>query len=275
MQFAGVQIVTLAEGEISELHVGLKGTMNALFLKDLAKKTHRGLRGRVEKGKVGGGLCYGYDVVKRLGGDGEPVRGERTINEAQAEVVRRILRDFAAGKSPLTVARDLNAEGIAGPGGQLWSATALRGHVKRGTGLLNNELYVGKLVWNRQRYVKDPRTGRRVSRLNPESEWIVTDVPELRIVDDSLWQAVKARQNSIAVQYAGVIEATRAAHNRLNGTHRPKSLRRCCRASWSAAAAATPFRCAAKGASPARTMWTSTPVATTAPSRATPWKRAY
>jgi DNA invertase Pin-like site-specific DNA recombinase len=60
LRFAGVQIVTLAEGEISELHVGLKGTMNALFLKDLAAKTHRGLRGRVEKGKAGGGLCYGY-----------------------------------------------------------------------------------------------------------------------------------------------------------------------------------------------------------------------
>src|SRR5690349_5133372 len=28
MQFSGVRIVTLAEGEISELHVGLKGTMN-------------------------------------------------------------------------------------------------------------------------------------------------------------------------------------------------------------------------------------------------------
>ena len=44
MKFAGVMIVTLAEGEINELHVGLKGTMNALFLKDLAAKTHRGLR---------------------------------------------------------------------------------------------------------------------------------------------------------------------------------------------------------------------------------------
>jgi site-specific DNA recombinase len=47
LRFAGVPIVTLAEGKISELHVGLKGTMNALFLKDLAGKTHRGLRGRV------------------------------------------------------------------------------------------------------------------------------------------------------------------------------------------------------------------------------------
>ncbi|PWB80700.1 MAG: recombinase family protein, partial [Methylocystaceae bacterium] len=70
LQFACVKLITLAEGEISELHVGLKGTMNALFLKDLAKKTHRGLRGRVEKGKAGGGLCYGYDVVKRADSEG-------------------------------------------------------------------------------------------------------------------------------------------------------------------------------------------------------------
>src|SRR6266704_2972621 len=46
LTFAGVNIVTLAEGDITHLHIGLKGTMNALFLKDLAEKTHRGLRGR-------------------------------------------------------------------------------------------------------------------------------------------------------------------------------------------------------------------------------------
>ena len=38
----GVRIVTLAEGDITHLHIGFKGTMNALFLKDLAEKTHRG-----------------------------------------------------------------------------------------------------------------------------------------------------------------------------------------------------------------------------------------
>ena len=39
LTFAGVRIVTLSEGDVSHLHVGLKGTMNALFLKDLADKT--------------------------------------------------------------------------------------------------------------------------------------------------------------------------------------------------------------------------------------------
>ena len=43
LTFAGVRMVTLSEGDITELHIGLKGTMGALYLKDLADKTRRGL----------------------------------------------------------------------------------------------------------------------------------------------------------------------------------------------------------------------------------------
>jgi len=64
----------------------------------------------------------------------------------------------------------------------------------RGTGILNNELYIGRLVWNRLRYVKDLDTGKRVSRPNASSEWVTTAVPELRIVEYELWNQVKARQ---------------------------------------------------------------------------------
>lgn len=38
MSYPDVKIVTLSEGEVSHLHVGLKGTMNALFLQDLDDK---------------------------------------------------------------------------------------------------------------------------------------------------------------------------------------------------------------------------------------------
>ena len=223
--FADVKIVTLAEGEITELHVGLKGTMNAVFLKDLAAKVRRGLRGRVEAGKSGGGLCYGYRVVKRVDDAGEPLRGDREIDAGEAEVIRRVFREFAAGKSPRAIARDLNAEGIPGPKGAAWTDSTLRGHAKRGTGLLNNELYVGRLVWNRLHYLKDPTTGNRVSRLNAPEAWIRQGVPQLRIVGDDLWQAVKARQAELTIENATVIAATRAAiANRLNASHRPRSL---------------------------------------------------
>ncbi|WP_274425221.1 recombinase family protein [Chelativorans sp. YIM 93263] len=226
LKFAGIPIVTLSEGEISELHVGLKGTMNALFLKELAAKTHRGIRGRVEEGKSGGGLCYGYKVVKQLDARGDPIRGDREIDDAEANIVRRIFREFASGVGPRTIARTLNEEGIPGPNGKPWGDTTIRGHVKRGTGLINNELYIGRLIWNRLRYIKDPSTGKRVSRLNPESEWLTREVPELRIVDDALWQAVRERQAAIADKYANVTEAVRKHHkkNQLNGKRRPQSL---------------------------------------------------
>jgi hypothetical protein len=82
----------------------------------------------------------------------------------------------------------------------LWRDSAIRGHRARGTGILNNELYVGRLVWNRLRYVKDPRTGRRVSRRNDPSTWIIEEVPELRIVDNQIWDRVKSRQEEIEAE---------------------------------------------------------------------------
>ncbi|WP_317214577.1 recombinase family protein [Gluconobacter sp. GP1] len=195
MSFAGVKIVTLSEGEINHLHIGLTGTMNALYLKELANKTRRGLRGRVELGKSGGGLCYGYDVVKQRDSHGEPICGERAINDDQAQIVRRIFRDYADGKSPKSIALSLNAEGHRGPLSGAWSPSTINGNRERGTGILNNELYIGRLIWNRLRYIKDPSTGKRVSRLNPESEWVLQDVPDLRIIEQDLWDAVKARQS--------------------------------------------------------------------------------
>ena len=114
MRFAGVSIVTLSEGEVSELHIGLKGKMGALYLKDLADKTRRGLRGRVEEGKSGGGLCYGYDVVRQVDTSGETSRGERTINEPEANIVRRIFTEYLTGKSSRTIAMVLNGEGVPG-----------------------------------------------------------------------------------------------------------------------------------------------------------------
>ena len=192
LTFAGVNIVTLAEGDITHLHVGLKGTMNALFLKDLADKTRRGLRGRVELGKSGGGLCYGYRV-RHAAHDGVAT-GEREIVPAEAEVVRRIFTVYSTGMSPKAIARQLNAERCPGPGGAPWNPSTIHGNRARGTGILNNELYIGRLVWNRLRYVKDPDTGKRVSRSNPPAEWVTAPVPDLRVVDDELWEEVKARQ---------------------------------------------------------------------------------
>jgi site-specific DNA recombinase len=209
MRFAGAKIITLAEGEITELHIGLKGTMNALFLKDLAEKVRRGLEGRVLQGRSGGGLPFGYRVVRKLGDDGGLIRGQREIDRVQAQVIVRILESFASGMSPRSIARELNAEKVPGPFGREWSDTTIRGHGTRGCGILRNEIYIGRLVWNKQRFLKDPQTGRRVTRINPESERVAVNVPEWRIVPQDLWDKAQIRLETLRSSPAAVkIKAT-------------------------------------------------------------------
>ncbi len=111
--------------------------------------------------------------------------------------MRRIFEMFAADHSPIAIARQLNADAVPGPEGSIWQDTTIRGHASRETGQLRNELYAGHRVWNRERYVKHPETGKRVSRPNPREAWIREDVPALRIVDEALWSAAQSRLAAI------------------------------------------------------------------------------
>ncbi|MCI4680511.1 recombinase family protein [Rhodoblastus acidophilus] len=192
LSFHGVKLFTPSIGEVTQIHVAVMGMMAQMALKDLAEKTRRGQLGRVLKGKSPGGLAYGYRIAAADDG-----RGGREIDFGEAETVRRIFREFAAGASPEAIAKRLNKESIPGPGGRPWSNTTLRGQADRGTGLLNNALYRGVLKWNRCSYVKDPRTGRRIARPNPQESWEIQAVPHRRIVDEALWEAAKARQEAM------------------------------------------------------------------------------
>jgi DNA invertase Pin-like site-specific DNA recombinase len=214
LAFRGVKLFAANAGEITQIHVGLLGTMSQLYLSDLRDKTKRGQLGRVLQGKIAGGLAYGYDVV-----EGKDGRGGRRVNEAQASVVRRIFRAYAAGQSPRALARALNAEGVPGPGGRAWGDTTIRGQVDRGTGILNNPIYIGRLEWNRTSYIKDPRTGRRVARVNPADRREVIEVPELRIVDDALWRQVRDRQKGLGFEIGKDADG-----NALNRAHRREYL---------------------------------------------------
>ncbi|MGY6704641.1 recombinase family protein [Roseinatronobacter sp.] len=213
MRYLGIDIVTKSEGEISEMHVGLGGTMSALFLRNLAEKTHRGLEGRIKAGKSAGGISYGYRLDRQLRPDGTLTTGDRVIDPDEAAIVRRIFEEYDQGRSARTIAMGLNKDSVPAPraggkGSGTWSFSTISGNWKRGTGILNNELYVGRLVWNRQRFVKDPDTGKRQARINPPDQWIIEDVPHLRIIDDDLWARVKRRQGAIRDDIVTARDAT-------------------------------------------------------------------
>ena len=198
MQFAGVEIITLYEGRVGILDIGLRGTMNQLYLVETANKSRRGQQGRVKAGKVAAGHSYGYDVVKRFDAAGMAVRGERKINKAQATMIRRIFREYVRGGSPRSIAKCLNDEGVPSPSGQEWNPSTIAGNRHFGIGILNNEFYIGRCLWNRRTFSTDPETGRRVYRYNPESAWLREEMPWLCIVPQDLWDRAKARQEKAA-----------------------------------------------------------------------------
>jgi site-specific DNA recombinase len=186
LSFAGIKIIAVHEGQADQMQIGIRGLVGALFLQDLSHKVRRGMAGVTRDGRHAGGRAYGYRPVA-----GSP--GELSIVEEEADVIRRIFAEFVSGATPRQIASGLNGDRIAAPRGDSWAASVLAGNKKRGYGILLNPLYAGTIVWNRVRMIKDPSTGRRVSRINPETEWQRADAPHLAIVDRETFDAVQAR----------------------------------------------------------------------------------
>lgn len=193
LEAIGVSIDTVQEGRVTDVHVGVSSMMSALMIKGVAAKTRRGLEGVVRSGRSGGGLSYGYRIRREYDAGGEPVRGLREIDQDQALVVRRIFRAYAAGQGPRAIAASLNADQVSGPTGGPWNASTIAGNAARGNGVIHNRLYIGELVWGRQTFTKQRDTGRRRSRAADPAGLVVTEAPELRIIDEPLWEAVRRR----------------------------------------------------------------------------------
>jgi len=184
LSFLGVEIHAVHDGTADAVLVGLRGLVGQLQREDGAKKVRRGMAGVIRDGRHAGGRAYGYRPV--------PGRtGELEIVEEEAEVVRRIFSAYATGRPPREIAGDLNREGVAPPRGAKWNASTINGNAQRGNGLIFNELYAGRIVWNKVRMVKNPDTGKRISRPNPRDQWQMIAAPLLQIVDDEAWARVQ------------------------------------------------------------------------------------
>ena len=204
LRFAGVRLVFVSQGidtdsEQAEVLLATHGIVDSLYIRELAKKTHRGVEGRALQGLHTGGRCFGYRGVPiedptRPDSYGRPqiVGVKLQLHPEQAEVVSRIFMNYAAGDSITTIAKRLNAEGITSPvpyRGQShasWAPSAI-------WVMLHNDRYRGVAIWNRTRKIRDPKSGRRVQRLRPRAEWTIVEAPQLRIISDQIWQRVQDR----------------------------------------------------------------------------------
>jgi site-specific DNA recombinase len=189
--FVGVRIIAVSQGidsqdEQSEVLFDVHALVDTLYIKELGKKTHRGLEGLALRGFHTGGNCFGYRNVRVEGG----VKLE--VEESEATTVRRIFEMAASGISLKKIAKTLNQERIAPPRPRAkkenptWCPTAIHAMLRR-------EMYAGRVIWNRSRFVKSPGTNKRISRPRPRSEWREIERPELRIVCSELWERVQTR----------------------------------------------------------------------------------
>ena len=177
----------------------LNGMMDEQYLVNLAEKVHRGQEGRALIGLQPGGKCYGYrnvpvEDLTRTGKYGRPaVSGVRLeIDPEQAAVIERVFQMYAQGSSLATISKTLNAEGVLAPQParnrttRAWCPSSIHE-------MLRNERYRGVNVWNRTRKVRNPETGRKLSRPRPKSKWRRIEVPEWRIVSEDLWNQAHER----------------------------------------------------------------------------------
>lgn len=210
LKFRGIHLSYISQGidtalETAEEIITLHGMVDSLYIRELSKKTHRGLKGRALAGLNAAGCPFGYKIdyifdnsKKNKHGNPIAVGGRRVIEPSEAEIVKRIFEMYIGGMTPRKITEVLNAEGLPSPRGGSWSFSAIYGHRKKGTGILNNEQYIGRYIWNRTEWIKDPETGVSKRFERPEEEWVIIENPELRIVSDELWNKVKKRQGEMA-----------------------------------------------------------------------------
>jgi site-specific DNA recombinase len=137
-------------------------------------------RARAQKGHATGGAALGYRIIQEAPGVKRYV-----VDEDQAKIVRRIF-ELCQSKGCVVIANALNGDGVKNPcrrDGQ-WSATGVHE-------ILFRETSRDVRIFGKTRWIDQGGTSKKVRV--PEHEWIKTEAPEQRIVDEALWQAAHAR----------------------------------------------------------------------------------
>lgn len=145
------------------LVLGIKSAIAEHQRREISYRTVRGMEGLARAGKSTGGRCFGY---------GSP---------AEADTVRRVFRERAAGLELRQILAGLHRDGVDAPRGPRWSYNAL----KR---LLANPRYAGRAIWgrtSRRTRASDGRPGRPVMR--PGGPLVIRQIDA--IVDSALWAA--------------------------------------------------------------------------------------
>jgi site-specific DNA recombinase len=214
LRFAGVRLIFVSQGidtasEQAEVLLATHGIVDSLYIRELAKKTHRGVEGRALQGFHTGGRCFGYRNVPvedatRVDQHGRPlIIGVRLqVREDEVAIIRRIFEMYAGGNSLQKIAKQLNAEGVVSPQPQKgrisrsWCPSSIRT-------ILRNERDRGRVIWGKTVKVRS-KSGKRIYKRTAPDKWVVRDLPEQRIVSGELWASVQSRIETVKHVYGEI-----------------------------------------------------------------------
>lgn len=153
-----------------------------------SKRIKFGKKMNAEKGRAPN-IVFGYD--KTIGD-----YFNLSINENEAKAIRQIFQWYTEeGYGGSKIANMLNERGTKTKRGNNWSQNSV-------CRILTNEIYTGKII-NGKEEIADFLTGQRKEK--DESEWLVTLRPELRIIEDEVFDKaqdiLKGRHDSFKITH--------------------------------------------------------------------------
>lgn len=170
----------------------IKNVVNEMYARDVSKKTKAAKKAKARDGQfIGSKAPFGYKI--------EPNdRHHLIVDEPAAQVVKRIFRLASEGVGYNKMAKIFREEKVLTPIAYFnlnnpdyfksdywrkefdWHVTSIRA-------ILNNEVYLGKLVYGKQRN-KSMKSKEKVR--NPKEDWIVVENCHEPIITQELWDTV-------------------------------------------------------------------------------------
>lgn len=200
LAFHRVRLIAIDDGidtasDGAELMGDVMSGFKALYRREVAKKTLRGMEAKARAGLATGAVPFGY-TTKAV-----PEGKRILVDEDQARIVREIFDLHASGLSLARIAATLNERGLPPPRAskprakEAWGVSTIRS-------ILHNESYCGRWSFGRRRWERDPDTRQRRARDRAEA-LVVVEHPHLAIIDGATWDAVRARFESCRKVYTG------------------------------------------------------------------------
>ncbi|MGB1126253.1 MAG: helix-turn-helix domain-containing protein, partial [Phycisphaeraceae bacterium] len=199
LRLIGVNDSFVLGTDAARIQIMAAAMFNEWFIDQLRKKVLRGMKGAAARGTAIGAVRLGYKLVNKLDDNGNPIITTKNkplripvVDDDTKGYVIQAARWFAEDHlSYKEIARRFNAEKVNGS--TSWTGS----HISK---MLACETYIGVRIYNRNQTLWDKETGEFIVEPNPESEWVVTEMPQLRIIGDDLWKGLRDRADEVAAK---------------------------------------------------------------------------